>query len=435
MPTLEQVFQQESAWIAGCDDVDALIDKIGDWRESLRVAERDGDQLVRMRAGDLIGLARGRVVRLQAGAIRAEAAPAPAPKVAPKVEERRVEPRAAEPVRASEPQARRREPDSRPAQHDLSAEAALAAAEKAKADARIRAAEATKIELQNQLLRAQIEAASRVTPAPGTPTTAALKARTPERAVRAKVVAATGAPAPKAAFAVPPAQTATAARAPRSQVASAPRNEDEGYTEADRLALASVGRWPPTPPGHRGAFWSKHDDWPRDWTLTGGDLGRFRGETNLTRAVFAAQLGVPSAVVKDAEMKPREKVGPALQIAVRRAMDHAIQARRARREERAAAGVVPTSADVAVPSVSAPSLPAPVIIVQAASEAPRAFTGADLAGLRAERRLSQREMADLLGVEQGTISKGEGKAGAALGPALQHALWRLAAGGAAVMPE
>jgi hypothetical protein len=40
-------------------------------------------------------------------------------------------------------------------------------------------------------------------------------------------------------------------------------------------------------------------------------------------------------------------------------------------------------------------------------------------------------MADLLGVEQGTISKGEGKAGAALGPALQEALGRLAAGGGA----
>jgi transcriptional regulator with XRE-family HTH domain len=52
----------------------------------------------------------------------------------------------------------------------------------------------------------------------------------------------------------------------------------------------------------------------------------------------------------------------------------------------------------------------------------------DLAGVRAGRKLSQREMADLLGVEQGTISKGEGKAGAVLGPALQEALGRLTAG-------
>ncbi|MDP2316686.1 MAG: hypothetical protein Q8P41_27575 [Pseudomonadota bacterium] len=210
--------------------------------------------------------------------------------------------------------------------------------------------------------------------------------------------------------------------------------------------MASVGHWPPTPPDHRGAFWSKHDDWPRDWTLAGGDLGRFRAEINLTRAVFAAQLGVPSALVKDAELKPREKVGPALQLAVRRAMDHEIQARRARREERAAAQAPSESAAAGAPSVPAagvplapgagvPSLPVPVVVVQAASDAPPVFTGADLAGLRAERRLSQREMADILGVEQGTISKGEGKAGAPLGPALQEALGRLAVGGGVAMPE
>ena len=65
------------------------------------------------------------------------------------------------------------------------------------------------------------------------------------------------------------------------------------------------------------------------------------------------------------------------------------------------------------------------------AHAPAAFTGADLARMRAERRLSQREMADLLGVEQGTISKGEAKAGAAVGPALQEAMARLGPGGRA----
>lgn len=432
MATLDQVFQRESAWIAACGDVDALMDKIQDWGDSIRAAERDGNMLVRMRAGDLVELAQKRVVRLSASVIRAEAArAAPARQVAAKVVEPRAEPRVVEPVRAPEPPARRPEPESRAAQRKLDEEAVRAAAEKAKADARIASAEADKIELQNKLLRAQVVAAQR---AVATPVAAqAPRAPAPERAVRAKAVAATGGPAPKTASAASSAQTTTAGPAPRSNLPAARRNDDEGYTEADRLALASVGHWPPTPAGHRGTFWSKHDDWPRDWTLTGGDLGRFRGETNLTRAVFAAQLGVPSAVVKDAELSPREKVGPALQIAVRRAMDHAIQARRARREERAAAQA-PESAAAVVPSA-----PAPVVVVQAASDAPRAFSGADLAGLRAERRLSQREMADLLGVEQGTISKGEGKAGAALGPALQEALRRLAAGGAAgddvVMPE
>lgn len=432
MPTLEQVFQQEKAWIADCDDVDALIDKIGDWRESLRVAERDGDQLVRMRAGDLVRLARGRVVRLQTGAIREEAAAAAPKEVVPKVEERRAETRPPEAVRAPEQRETRPAAESGAAVRNAREEAMRTATAKAQADARIRVAEAAKIELENELLRAKVAAAKRVTadPIPAATTIAKARVPTPERAVQAKAVAATGGPGPKQASVASPAQTATAASAPRSKAATVPRNDDQGYTEADRLALASVGHWPPIPFGHRGAFWSKHDDWPRDWTLTGGDLGRFRGEINLTRAVFAAQLGVPSALLKDAELKPREKVGPALQIGVRRAMDQAIQARRARREERAAAQT-PVEAAAAV----MPTVPAPVVVAQAVGEAPRAFTGADLAGLRAERRLSQREMADLLGVEQGTISKGEGKAGAALGPALQEALGRLAAGGGGVMPE
>lgn len=437
MATLDQVFQRESAWIAACGDVDALMDKIQDWGDSIRAAERDGNMLVRMRAGDLVELAQGRIVRLEARAIRAEAArAAPAEQVVPKVAERRVEPRAVEEARAPEPAARRPEPESRPARRKVDEEAVRAAAEKVKADARIASAEADKIELQNKLLRAQVAAAQRAAAPQTVPTTAAAppKAPTRERAVQTKVVAPTRGLAPRTASAPPPAQTATAPRASRSKVAAVPPNDHAGYTEADRLALASVDHWPPTPPGHRGAFWSKYDDWPRDWTLTGGDLGRFRGEINLTRAVFAAQLGVPSALVKYAELNPRERVGPALQIAVRRAMDHAIQARRARREERAAAEALPESEPANVPTV-----PAPVVVVQGASAAPRAFTGADLSGLRAERRLSQREMADLLGVDQGTISKGEGKAGSALGPALQEALARLAAGGGAegavLMPE
>jgi DNA-binding transcriptional regulator YiaG len=423
MPTLEQVFQQEKAWIADCDDVDALIEKIGDWRESLRVAERDGDQLVRMRAGDLIGLARGRVVRLQAGAIRDQEEEARAKTVVPKVEDRRAETRPVEPIRAPELRETRPGADRGAAERKAREEAALAVTAKAKADARFATAEAAKIELQNELLKAQLEAAKRA----AAPAAAAPEAPTRERAVRAKPVVGTGPATPKPATAAPkPSNTP----APRREPTTAPRAADDGYTEADRLALASVGHWPPTPVGHRGAFWSKHDDWPRDWTITGGDLGRFRGELNLTRAVFAAQLSVPSAVVRNAEMKPREKVGPALQIAVRRAMDQAIQARRARREERAAAQAPRESAAPVVPSVSAL-----VVVAQAASDARRAFTGADLAGIRTERRLSQREMADLLGVEQGTISKGEGKAGAALGPALQEAMARLAAGGGAGGPS
>lgn len=427
MATLEQVFQREKAWIAECANVDALIEKIGDWRDSLREAERDGDQLVRMRAGDLVKLARCRVVRLQAGTMREEPVPAPVKEVAPKAEERRVETRSVKTVPAPATRERRAGADSGAAERNARDEATRAATAKAQADARVAAAEAAKIELQNELLKAKVEAAKRAAAAP---VAAVVRAPTPERAAATKPVAATAAPAPKPATAArEPARTP----APRREPATAPREVDNGYAEADRLALASVGHWPPTPPGHRGAFWSKHDDWPRDWTLTGGDLGRFRGEINLTRTVFAAQLGVPSAVVKDAEMNPRERVGPALQIALRRAMDHEGEARRRRREDRARATAAAVAAEPGVAAEVPPAAVVPAIEARPSHPAsvPAAFTGADLARLRAERRLSQREMADLLGVEQGTISKGEGKAGRALGPALQGAMARLGAGGGA----
>ncbi|MDP2311271.1 MAG: hypothetical protein Q8P41_00085 [Pseudomonadota bacterium] len=231
MATLEQVFQRERTWIAACGDVDALMAKISDWRDDLRAAERDGNMLVRMRAGDLVGLAQGRIVRLQAGEIRAEnARAAPAKEVVPKVGERRAEPRIAEPARASQPQARRREPENGPARHTAHEVAARAAAEKVKADARIAAAEAAKIELQNELLRAQVVAAKRAAAAP-----AAAKAPTLERAVLPKPVAATANPAPKTAS---PPKTATAqsqpapshSRAPGSKPATVWLNDTDGYT-------------------------------------------------------------------------------------------------------------------------------------------------------------------------------------------------------------
>lgn len=283
-------------------------------------------------------------------------------------------------------------------------------AEERSAAARLTNAQAAKIEAEAALLRAQAKAAMESRPtAPATSTA-------PQRPPRARRSATS-----------PP--RGPLPRAAHGSSSGAGNDSAGGYNEADRLALASVGHWPPTPIEHRSAFWGEYDDWPRDWTLTGGDLGRFRGEVNLTRAVFAAQLGVPSAVVKDAELSPGERVGPALQIALRKAMDHAAEERRRRREERAAAAA--RAEPVLAPAAVTLEAPSTELAPAARVAGDAMFTGADLARLRGERRLSQREMADLLGVEQGTISKGEGKAGAAVGPALQEAMARLGAGGRA----
>jgi DNA-binding transcriptional regulator YiaG len=50
--------------------------------------------------------------------------------------------------------------------------------------------------------------------------------------------------------------------------------------------------------------------------------------------------------------------------------------------------------------------------------------GADLAAWRTRHGLTQQAAADRLGVRQGTVSKAEGRSGAALGPALRDALAR-----------
>ena len=429
MPTLEQVFQREKAWIAECDDVDALIEKIGDWRDSLRVAEREGDQLVRMRAGDLVKLARARVVWLQAGAIREEsdrsaavmrpAAPPTSPASRPaEIQRPSAEDRPGE--RRADDGASRREQERRDAERRAKTEAALADAARAKAAARLAEAAAARVEAQMALLRAQAEAARRVA-VPEARTMTAAKSPGPEPPAAPKPFAA-GIPAPTITTAPRPATPSRVSAAESNQAAP----PDDVYTDADRLALASVGHWPPTPFGHRGAFWTKHDDWPRDWTLTGGDLGRFHGEVNLTRAVFAAQLGVPSALVKDAELSPRERVGPALQIALRRVIDHAAEVRRRRREGRATAQAAPASAAAELLSASPP-----VVIVQGATDAPRAFTGADLVRLRGERALSQRELAVLLGVGHGMVGKAELVPSKPLGEGMAAAFARVALPGGA----
>jgi transcriptional regulator with XRE-family HTH domain len=57
-----------------------------------------------------------------------------------------------------------------------------------------------------------------------------------------------------------------------------------------------------------------------------------------------------------------------------------------------------------------------------------AYTGRDLADYRRGHGLTQRAVAAMLGVEQGTVCKGERRPGAVLGPTLRAAFHRLVAG-------
>ena len=185
-------------------------------------------------------------------------------------------------------------------------------------------------------------------------------------------------------------------RASRRPAAAAPRASEAPETtpieEADRAALMAAGRWPPPEPRPDSPFWSPEDHWPKTWTLTGFDLAELRGRLRVTQRVFAGQLGVETVEVARAEAQPRDRVRPALQVALRRVLDEQMRRR----------------------------APAAVEGARTPTEAP--LTGADLAAFRAGSGLTQRQAAALLGVAHGTVAKAELAADKALGEQLDRAL-------------
>jgi DNA-binding transcriptional regulator YiaG len=444
MATLEQVFQEQKAWIATCDEVDALMEKIAEWRDDVRVAEDRGHQHMRMRAGDLVELGQNKVVRLKAVALRAEE---DAKRTAGKPPEWVVAPaRATMDVPEGRPSPER--PQKRVGADRSVREAAeqAQAAEARAAATRLANAQAAKIEAEAALARAR---AATLAKAAGTPTTAmaARAAPVPANVAGTQAVGAAHAPTPSRPRPAPMTKPQTAPRPRPEPAPPVPKPVVEAIPEADRLALASVGRWPPSGPAPGHPFWSRDHDWPAEWTLTGLDLARFRGRINVTQKVLAAQLGVPTAQVADLERRPREKVGPAMQIALRRAMDVVEADERKRREaaatERAAQASAATSEQAptratASPAVASPS-PAPAVAEQPAVQGPAApapvtpvVTGADLARLRAERRLSQRQFAEQLGVGYGMVAKTEVAGSEPLGERMREAVRAMlaASGGA-----
>jgi DNA-binding transcriptional regulator YiaG len=434
MATLDELFAQHKAWIAACEDVNALLDRIAEWREDTRVGEARGDYLLQMRAGDLVELAQKRVVRLKAAAIQAEgraARPTVAARTVPAVPPEPVRPmvreRAAQPVVV-----RQREAPERP-RHE---EAHRAREEEARAAAtRLANAQAAKIEADAALARAQAAALVQANArSAATPTIAAVPAGgvPPQQAPASATLAAP----PRQAMRPSPRAVATPAvrtPAPPTATPAVPPISHE-----DQLALMSVGRWPPSgpPPGH--AFWARDQDWPAEWTLTGMDLARFRGRINVTQKVLAAQLGTETAVIADLERRPREKVGPAMQIALRKAMEVVGADERRQREaaaERAgrAAAPVPASAPATLAASAAPATPVGepprAAVAPESASADAAFTGRDLARLRAERRLSQRQLAELLGVGHGMVAKAEVAASEPLGERMRRAVAAMLAAG------
>lgn len=294
------------------------------------------------------------------------------------------------------------------------------AAEERAAKVRLANAQAAEIEAKAELMRAQARVAAR---SASVVTTGRAGERSAQPGAR---------PEPRARASVERVPRGTSERrgartalevAVKAQVAdtgkAAPAPSESTIEAADRAALMSVGRWPPPPSRPDSPFWTADADWPADWTLTGYDLAIFRGHLNVSQAVFAGQVGVPTVEIARAEAKPKAKVRPALQVAVRAAMEEARKAR----ETRLAAEVVGTVRASPVAAVAGgPTAVGPVDAPGPAAPERGALTGADLARWRAAAGLTQREAAAKLGVAHGTVAKAELASGKQLGKQMEEAL-------------
>ncbi|MCB9694322.1 MAG: hypothetical protein H6736_21135 [Alphaproteobacteria bacterium] len=356
---VEAAYRSERARIRASSDVAALRELQAVYVEQLAEGALPG--VAGMRARDLIEQIEERVAALDADR-RARADRA---LIARREEERRAERETLRRTRARE-QAARRQRDQ--AAQQARERARRVAEEERAAAARLANARAAEVEARAAMLRAQAARAARAT----APVVASRPARSQPKPAR---------------------------RSELERAATAPVAEGTAETPieaADRAALMSVGRWPPPPEPRPGSlFWSPDAHWPKEWNLTGFDLAMFRGRLNVTQRVLAGQLGVDTVEVARAEAKPKEKVRPALQVALDRAM---ADLRRENERRRAAA----QAGD--------------------ASGAPSALTGGELARFRSERGLSQRQAAEILGVAHGTVAKAELVPDKALGEQLDRAL-------------
>ena len=407
MDALEREVQAQAVWIRRCDDPAALLDRMADFREDLRAGARDGNTRLQMRASELLELAEERVVTVKAARLRAPSTPsARADALRPEVAREgaasvRLDPHAAQ--RAREEQAAR---------------AKEAAAAEAKRAARALAQEREEAERRQRARQAEEEeqrAAARLANARAAEVEARVALLQAKAARLAKAeVAATSTPATPSV----PGRTAGPSRrvAPAAPPASRPPEPAEDPMEAaDRSALMQVARWPPPPARHGDPLWRPDAHWPSHWTLTGYDVAIFRGFLKVSQRVLAGQIGVPTVEITRAEARPHDKVRPALQVAVREAMD---EAKRARERGTARAEVAPV--------VRAGE--AGTARVDAAASAPSGvanggvLTGADLARWRAATGLTQRQAAVTLGVAHGTVAKAELASGKHLGKQMEEAL-------------
>ncbi len=75
MDAIDRAYDEEHAFIARCSDVNALLDRMADYRADGRVAEEKGLTKARLRVNDLLELAEDRIAELKAARARPTARP------------------------------------------------------------------------------------------------------------------------------------------------------------------------------------------------------------------------------------------------------------------------------------------------------------------------------------------------------------------------
>jgi hypothetical protein len=282
MDAIDRAFHEESAFIARCADVHALLDRVADYRDDGRAAAQKGWTKARLRAEDLIELAQARVVVLKAEAMRVKARrPEPARVITPPP------PRAelpSPPVRASVASPARRE---RP----VVQVAPVRSRESEATEGRMKMLEAQLAEAQAAELRAKRERAQ----AEERERLAVAKEREKEAAARKERAKADA----RKELAGPAERTVVAVEC--APVIPAPLDEDPLY--ADLFAR-------PAPPAPVAAS-------APAVVYTGGDLAKYRAETGLTQRLAAVRFGVAHGTIAKAEMDPTKLLGETLQAGMR----------------------------------------------------------------------------------------------------------------------
>lgn len=331
MDAIDRAFEQESAFIARCDDVGALLDRMGDYRADGREAARRGMTKARLRAEDLVELAEERVAEIKAGAIRGKAArerakveasdkAARAAKARAEEEERerlekleaelaeaRAEARKAqrERVAAEEREAARERAAERAAEERARvrrAEAERAVAEKAAAARKEQVDAAAQRERERKAAEATADrrgtagspggAKAPVVRSPAPSTTSAVTANGAMASV--PLPAGQGTKTPLAADVAPGERPATALA---SEPAVRPARTDEDSLHADPFMPVSVSAV--------------------GVVYTGADLARYRADHGLTQRLAAHQFGVAHGTIAKAEMDPAKPLGEILQTGMR----------------------------------------------------------------------------------------------------------------------